>query len=58
MGKSDGVNWDEEVEKERAKIYAQRNPNPPLPRWKKVVLLIAGLLAVILSCQAWRIVIG
>jgi hypothetical protein len=50
--------WDEEVTKTRARLYAERHPNPPLPGWAKIVIFVAGLAALLAACQAWKLMIG
>jgi hypothetical protein len=49
--------WDEEVLKERAKIYAQRNPNPPLSGGAVVVVVILAAAATVVACMAWKVVL-
>lgn len=50
--KADDRLWCETIVVERAKLYAQRNPNPLLSRWQVVAVTLLSLVACI-ATYAW-----
>ena len=46
--------WRETVVAERAKLYAQRNPNPPLSGRQVVAVTLLSLIACI-AAYAWAV---